>query len=138
MKIHAPRPRHPRTPRGFTLLEMVIVLGIIAMIMGGAIFAMKGIAEGARPQRAKSDMTTFESALSLYKINNNNEYPSTQEGLQALVTPNGIKEIVKDPWGRDYIYRNPGKTDTSKYEIICLGADGQEGTKDDINSQTDL
>ena len=136
MKIPSQRPNRRRNA-AFTLLEMVIVLGIIAMIMGGAIFAMKGISDGARPTQAKADMNAFISALKLYKLNNNG-YPSTQDGLQALVSPSGIKKIVKDPWGREYIYRFPGKTNSNEFEIICLGADGQEGTKDDINSQTDL
>jgi len=127
----------PRARAGFTLLEMVIVLGIIALIMGGAIYAMKGIAQGARPTRAKGDMNSFLSALSLYKINNN-RYPTTQEGLQALVSPNGIQKIVQDPWDRDYIYRFPGKLNPSEPEIISVGPDGQEGTDDDINSQKDL
>ena len=137
MKLNAPRPRRSKVSRGFTLLEMVIVLGIIAMIMGGAIFAMRGIAAGAKPQQVKADMNAFLSALSLYKINNNT-YPSTQQGLQAIVSPNGVKKISKDPWGRDYIYRFPGKSNPSEPEIISVGEDGQEGTGDDINSQKDL
>lgn len=124
-----------RSARGFTLLEMVIVLGIIAMIMGGAIFAMRGIADGAKPQQAKADINAYLSALELYKINNN-KYPSTSEGLAKLASTNKKIKIVQDPWGRDYVYRFPGKIDTSSPEIISLGADGQEGTDDDINSQS--
>ena len=132
------RPTRRRKPSqaGFTLLEMVIVLGIIAMIMGGAIFAMRGIGEGAKPTRAKGDMQTYLNALSLYKTNKN-RYPSTSEGLQALLS-HGVTKIVKDPWDRDYIYRYPGKIDTSMPEIISLGKDGKEGTEDDISSQKDL
>ena len=126
----------PSRHAGFTLLEMVIVLGIIAMIMGGAIFAMRNIGAEAKPTQAKQDINAYLSALSLYKINHNG-YPSTQEGLKAIVSPNGIKKIKPDPWGRDYIYRFPGKVNSSEPEIISLGEDGQEGTKDDIHS-TDL
>jgi len=123
-----------RNQSGFTLLEMVIVLGIIAMIMGGAIFGFRQIAENAKPQQAKSDINSYLSALSLYKINKG-RYPSTQEGLQALVSPNGIKKIVQDPWERDYVYRYPGKANPSEPDLISLGADGQEGTEDDIHSK---
>lgn len=135
MKIHA-KPSHlsrRRPLRGFTLLEMVIVLSIIAMIMGGAIFAMRGIFAGAQPGQAKADISTYLSALQLYKINKG-QYPSTQQGLQALLET-GVTKIVKDPWGRDYIYRFPGKTNSSEPEILSTGKDGQEGTDDDIRSQ---
>ncbi len=128
------KPRTVRRPSGFTLLEMVIVLGIIAMIMGGAIFAMKGIKDDAMPVRAKGDINSYLSALELYKINKG-RYPNTQEGLAALATNNKKIKIVQDPWGRDYLYRFPGKINNSEPEIICLGADGKEGTDDDINSQ---
>lgn len=126
--------RRPHVRSGFTLLEMVIVLGIIAMIMGGAIFAMRGIGSQAKPTQARADINAYLSALSFYKINKG-RYPSTQEGLQALVTSKAMSKINLDPWGRDYLYRFPGKINTSEPEIISLGDDGKEGTEDDINSQ---
>ena len=130
------RIRHHRFARssGFTLLEMVIVLGIIAMIMGGAIYFMKGIKDDTMPIQAKSDINSYLSALELYKINKGH-YPSTQEGLGALAASNKKIKIVQDPWGRDYVYRFPGKINNSEPEIISLGGDGKEGTEDDINSQ---
>jgi len=130
---------HPgiRRRAGFTLLEMVIVLGIIAMIMGGAIFAMRNIASGAKPTQAKADINALLSALSLYKLNKGH-YPSTQEGLKALVTAKSMTKIPMDPWGRDYIYRYPGTIDKNEPEIISVGEDGLEHTEDDINSQQDL
>jgi general secretion pathway protein G len=113
---------------------MVIVLGIIAMIMGGAIFAMRGISASAKPTQAKSDINAMLSALSLYKINKG-RYPTTQEGLKRLVETKGMTKLSLDPWGRDYVYRYPGKVDKNEPEIISLGDDGQENTEDDINSQ---
>ena len=133
MKIHPSR-AHIRRRAGFTLLEMVIVLGIIAMIMGGAIFAMRGISSQAKPTQAKADINAFLSALSLYKLNKGH-YPATQEGLKALVNSKAMTKINLDPWGRDYIYRYPGTIDKNEPEIISLGEDGQENTEDDINSQ---
>lgn len=133
---HYPR-RRPHARTGFTLLEMVIVLGIIAMIMGGMIYGMRQIRDQAKPTQAKSDMNALLSALELYKINNN-RYPTTQEGIAAVMPKNSSKVKRQDPWGRDYIYRFPGKANPSEPEIISLGGDGQEGTDDDINSQTDL
>jgi general secretion pathway protein G len=133
MKLHHPSAKIRRR-RGFTLLEMVIVLGIIAMIMGGAIFAMRGISASAKPTQAKADINSMLSALSLYKINKG-RYPTTQEGLKRLVENKGMTKLNQDPWGRDYIYRYPGKIDKNEPEIISLGDDGQENTEDDINSQ---
>ena len=132
-----PTLRTRRHRSAFTLLEMVIVLGIIAMIMGGMIFGMRQIADRAKPTQVKADMNALLSALELYKINNN-RYPNTQEGLAAAMPKNNSKVKRTDPWGRDYVYRYPGKSNPSEPEIISLGADGQEGTDDDINSQTDL
>lgn len=135
MKInHTSSVRRPRRS-GFTLLEMVIVLGIIAMIMGGAIFAMRGISGQAKPGQAKADINSYLSSLALYKINKG-RYPSSQEGLKVLVETKAMTKLIQDPWGRDYVYRFPGKTNPSEPEIISLGEDGQENTADDINSQT--
>ena len=119
---------------GFTLLEMVIVLGIIAMIAGSAIYGMRKIGDKAKPTQAKGDIKTYVSALMMYKINKG-RFPSSQEGLQALVTSGSMQKLVPDPWGNAYIYRYPGKIDSSEPEIISLGEDGKEGTEDDINSQ---
>ena len=133
MKVPAIPPSASRRS-GFTLLEMVIVLGIIAMIMGGGIYGMKKIADKAKPQQAKADINSFISAISLYKINKS-KYPTTQEGLRALVNGKYLDKLPTDPWDREYIYRYPGKIDKSRPEIISIGEDGQEGTDDDINSQ---
>lgn len=133
MKITHPSFKSHRRS-GFTLLEMVIVLGIIAMIMGGAIFAMRGISGQMKPTQAKADINAYLSALSVYKLNKG-RYPSSQEGLKVLVESKSMKKLVLDPWGRDYVYRFPGKVDKNEPEIISFGEDAQENTADDINSQ---
>ncbi|MBK1882938.1 type II secretion system major pseudopilin GspG [Luteolibacter pohnpeiensis] len=143
MKIQHHRPPYRRS--GFTLLEMVIVLGIIAMILGGAIFSMKKIGNGAKVSQVGADFTAFDSALRMYKLNAGN-YPSTQQGLQALMTKptnapvprrwaQNMNKIPNDPWGKPYIYRNPGKKDPTDFEIVSAGPDGQENTEDDLSSQ---
>ena len=76
----------PATPsirrrKGFTLLEMVIVLGIIAMILGGAIFAMRGIGDAAKLKQVDADFKSLESALQMYKLNAGS-YPTSQQGLR--------------------------------------------------------
>lgn len=144
MKIQRPSRRH-RISAGFTLLEMVIVLGIIAMILGGAIFAMKGIGDSAKLSQVDSDFKTLDTALMSYKLNAGN-FPTTQQGLKSLVekpttTPvprrwsQISKKVPQDPWKQDYIYRFPGKKNANEYEIISKGPDGLENTADDLSSQ---
>ncbi len=144
MKI--PQPSHiRRRTAGFTLLEMVIVLGIIAMILGGAIFAMKGIGDNAKLNQAEADFKSIDTALMSYKLSAGN-YPTTQQGLKALVekptstpVPRRWSQIMKkaplDPWKNEYVYRFPGKKVPSEPEIISKGPDGQENTGDDLSSQ---
>lgn len=130
---------------GFTLLEMVIVLGIIAMILGGAIFAMKGIGDAAKLRQAEADFKSLESALQMYKLNAG-QFPTTSQGLKALqdkptTTPvprrwvQVMNKIPEDPWGSPYGYRFPGKKRASEPEIISKGPDLQENTQDDLSSQ---
>ena len=130
---------------GFTLLEMVIVLGIIAMIMGGAIFVMKGISDSGALTVARGDFNSIENGLQMYR-NNARSYPSQAQGLEALVDrptsaprPKSWVRIMDsvplDPWNNEYKYKYPGSKDRTRPEIISLGKDGLEGTEDDLSSQ---
>ncbi len=145
MKIHSTTAIRRRA--GFTLLEMVIVLGIIAMILGGAIFAMKGIGDAAKLKQVEADFKSLESALQMYKLNAGT-YPTTQQGLKALqdkpsTTPvprrwvQVMNKIPNDPWGAPYSYRFPGKKRANEFEIVSKGPDGMENTGDDLSSQDD-
>lgn len=131
--------------RGFSLLEMVIVLGIIALILGAAISFSGGITGAARDQAAEAKMREFSAKLETYRMVAGT-YPSQVQGLQALVEKptsapeprrwkQQFKNLPKDPWGQDYLYYYPGKTDSSGFEIISKGEDMEEGTDDDISSQ---
>lgn len=144
MKINNPSSRIRRTS-GFTLLEMVIVLGIIAMILGGAIFAMKGIGDSAKISQTESDFKTIDTALMSYKLLAGS-YPTTQQGLKALVEKpttspaprrwnQTSKKVPIDPWKNDYGYRFPGKKNANEPEIFSKGQDGIENTADDLSSQ---
>jgi general secretion pathway protein G len=146
MKIH-PTIVKIRRRAAFTLLEMVIVLGIIAMILGGAIFAMKGIGDAAKLKQVESDFKSLESALQMYKLNAGT-YPTSQQGLKALVDkPSGtpvprrwvqvMTKVQPDPWGSPYSYRFPGKKRANEFEMISKGPDGLENTADDLSSQDD-
>ncbi len=146
MKIQ--RPSRPyRRAAGFTLLEMVIVLGIIAMILGGAIFAMRGIGDAAKLRQVETDFKSFDSALRMYKLNAGS-FPSSSQGLLALrdkptSTPvprrwvQVMNKVPNDPWDQPYVYFFPGKKKSADFEIVSTGPDGKVGTDDDLSSQDD-
>jgi general secretion pathway protein G len=145
MKTNSYTQRNKRNLKGFTLLEMVIVLGIIGLIIGGAISVMGKVGEGAAIQRVKGDFNSLGSVLKMYKINNG-FYPSTAQGLKALVTrPGGAPapkswtaladKVPLDPWGQEYTYKFPGSKVATEFELVTKGKDGQSGTEDDMSSQ---
>ena len=122
---------------GFTLIEVLIVMAILALIFGLIVPQLAGRQEGAQVDKAKIDMSSLENVLEMYRVDNNH-YPSTEQTLQALVSkPNGfpepkrynsggyLKRLQKDPWGNDYIYQSPGEH--GDFDIITFGADGRPG-----------
>jgi general secretion pathway protein G len=147
MKIHSPKHNIRRSlSKGFTLLEIVIVLGIIAVIIGGSIVGLNKLGDGAKIQRAEADFGNLKAAVLNYKMLAGNA-PTTQQGLEALFvkptsppipkrwTSAGTKGVPLDPWNVPYRYRNPGKKDASDFEIYTFGPDGLENTDDDMSSQ---
>lgn len=126
-----------RLNRGFTLIEIMVVVAIIAILGAAVVPLVMDRPDQARQVKAKQDIKSMEAALDLYRLDNFN-YPSTDQGLEALVQkPTGdpepanwkdggyLKQLAKDPWGREYIYISPGET--GDFDIISLGRDGQEG-----------
>jgi len=120
-----------------TLIEImvvVVILGILAAIVAPNVI---GQLDRAAVAKAKQDIRAYETALNLYRLDNF-KYPTTDQGLQALVTqpndptvrnwrPGGyISGLRKDPWGNDYVYVHPGQRG-GEYDLYSLGADGQEG-----------
>jgi len=128
-----------------TLIEILVVLVLIGIVMGivGSNFIGKG--EEAKRKAAKIEINQIGQTLDLYKLETG-KYPTTQEGLQALITaPSGVnnwngpywkkESLPKDPWNNEYKYASPGQH--GAYDIISLGADGREGGEGpnkDINS----
>lgn len=143
MKLNQDRRNRARMARGFSLLEMVIVLGIIALILGAAITFSGGLKGAASDTAARAKIREISSKLEAYKLSTG-QYPTEQQGLQALVdepTPvprrwkQQFRKLPKDPWGADYVYKYPGTKDKRTFELISVGEDGELNTKDDISSQ---
>lgn len=138
-----------KNKKGFTLIELLVViliLGLLAGIVGPRLF---GHADEARQTKAKVQIENLSSALKMYKIDNG-RYPSTEQGLEALVSQPqsgdipkkwkkggylAKKQVPKDPWDNEYVYLSPGVHDD--FDITSYGADGVSGGEDidkDINS----
>lgn len=133
-----------RTSKGFTLLEVMVVIVILGILASMVVPNLIGNQEKASLQKAVSDVTALETSLSLYKLDNY-KYPSTEQGLEALVTqtdieplprrfPDGgyLKRLPQDPWGNEYQLLNPGEQ--GKIDIFSMGPDGEAGTEDDIGN----
>lgn len=122
-----------RKDAGFTLVEMLVVVSIVAVLMAAVAINLLPKRDEAMVQRAKADLRTIESALELYRLDNFN-YPTESEGLEALTTPttsNGVtrepylKREPIDPWGQPYVYVFPGEN--GAYDLLSYGADSQPG-----------
>jgi general secretion pathway protein G len=124
-----------RAQRGFTLVEMLVVITIIGLIMSLVGPRVLNYLSESKIKAARIQIQSFASAIDLFYLDAG-RYPTSAEGLAALVKPvaglnawNGpyLKggAVPNDPWGKPYVYRAPGER--SAYEIISYGADGQEG-----------
>lgn len=122
---------------GYTLMEIMLVVAIIAVLAGGVIIKMTGILDVTKIQRSEQDIANIYSALKLYEARNN-QMPDQSQGLDALVSPpttgtppsNWVKlmdSLPIDPWNTPYQYRNPGKRDPSGVDVYSLGPSRKEG-----------
>ena len=120
--------------QGFTLLEIMVVVVIIGLLAAAVVPQLMGNVDRAAIQRAKQDVRQIENSLNLYRLDNF-RYPSTTEGLQALVSNPGeanapnwrqvLKSIPRDPWDQPYHYASPGQH--GDFDVFTYGADRQEG-----------
>lgn len=135
--------------RGFTLIELMVVIVILGILAGLIIPRIMGRPEEAKRLKANMQIESLETALKLYKLDNG-MYPDTEQGLQALVEqpetgtqPKSWRKggyldkgkVPKDPWGNEFVYLSPGVH--GEYDIISYGADGVSGGDEknkDINS----
>lgn len=128
--------------QGFTLVEMLLVLVILAVLAAIVIPKLSGRTQQAKETAAKSDISGYSLALDAYEVDTG-AYPSS---LDALVNqPNNVqnwrgpylKKIAPDPWGNDYIYTYPAKNSASGYDLMSVGPDGRAGGDDDITNWSD-
>jgi general secretion pathway protein G len=133
--------------RGFTLIEIMVVVIIIGLLAAVIVPQVVDKVDQARVTKAKQDIQSLETALTMFRLDNS-KYPTTDQGLAALVTqptdpsikhwrPGGyLQRVSKDPWGNEYQYVYPG-THGKEYDLFTLGADGQpggDGTNADIGN----
>ena len=136
--------------RGFTLIELMVVIVILGILAGLIVPRIMSRPEEAKQAKARIQIESLETALKLYRLDNGN-YPTTEQGIQALVEAPTVGalakkwreggylekgKVPKDPWGNDYVYLSPGTQ--GDYEIISYGADGEqggEGKDKDISSR---
>lgn len=133
-----------KTQKGFTILEVMIVIAILGMMASLVVGNLMDSADEAKVQSTAIEIKNLESILDLYKLKAG-QYPTTEQGLEALVsapeiepTPrnypaNGfLDELPQDKWGNDYQLINPGEM--GKFDLFSVGPDGEAGTEDDIGN----
>jgi len=131
---------YSRIRRGFTLIELLLVMVILAVLAAIVVPKFTSRTKQAKETAAKTDISAFDLALDSFEVDNGH-YPSSDEGLNALMTQPSdatnwkgpyLKKLPNDPWGRPYVYRYPGQHNTNGYDVLSIGEDGQEGTADDV------
>jgi general secretion pathway protein G len=129
-----------RSNAGFSLVEILVVLVIMGLLISVVAPTVLNRADEARVQKAQADFKAIETALKIYRLDNY-VYPTTEQGLEALVEPSTMSpeprnfkeggyltELPIDPWGRPYLYLSPGEH--KEIDIYSLGADGLSGGED--------
>lgn len=143
MKMRSFSPLRRAAAAAFTLMEIMLVVTIIALLAGLAIFKMGGVVGVGETAAARADLQSFRTALIAYRATAGT-FPSTAQGLQSLVRrPEGEPkplmwrkvfdgDIKQDPWRHDFVYKCPGDKNTTSYDLYSVGEDGRPGTEDDI------
>ena len=130
--------RRSGAQRGMTLVEIMVVVVIISLVATVVGVSVLSRLDEARKSLAKTQIHNIADALDLYKLSMRN-YPSTAEGLQALVAPKNnekpfLDKVPKDPWGNDYVYIFPGQHNPGGFDIMSYGQDSVPGGGDDIGN----
>jgi general secretion pathway protein G len=121
--------KRERGEAGFTLVELMVVIVIIGLLATVVLINVMPAADRANAIKAQADIATLEQAAEMYRLSKL-DYPTTGEGLQALVAGGFVKRLPADPWGNPYRYAAPG-TDGRPFDIFSYGADGRQGGEGD-------
>ncbi|HMP61730.1 MAG TPA: type II secretion system major pseudopilin GspG [Phenylobacterium sp.] len=134
-------PRRPAAEAGFTLVELMVVVVILGLLATVVMINVLPSQDRAMREKAKADISILEQALDTYRLENL-AYPTTEQGLRALVEPpagpsrphryrqgGSIRRLPEDPWGNPYQYANPGRQ--GRYDVYSFGADGAPGGEGD-------
>lgn len=135
--------RTERRDRGFTLIELMVVMMLLAILAAAIVPNVVGKSDKAKHTKAKTDIAMIESLLDQYYLDMG-RYPTVDEGLRALYFkpedddgswkgPYPKKPIPDDPWGNPYMYESPGTHSNAPYEVASFGKDGEEGGEGDYN-----
>ncbi|MGZ4964987.1 MAG: type II secretion system major pseudopilin GspG [Limisphaerales bacterium] len=128
--------------RGFTLIELMLVLVILSILAAIVVPKFSGRTEQARQTAAQTQISSFGTALDAFEVDNG-YYPKGRNGLQDLVQQPReaqnwkgpyVKDIPTDPWQHPYIYECPGKRNPSSYDLSSAGPDGRTGNEDDVTN----
>ena len=126
-------------------MEMILVLGIIALLLSAGVYYMVGVIGSGEEAKVKADVQAISANLIRYQTKSRS-LPTQEQGLMALAErpttppePSAWTQMMKrqaliDPWAKEYQYRNPGKHNPDSFDVYSLGKDGKEGTEDDIGN----
>lgn len=148
-KLHRLGSSVGKSQQGFTLIEIMVVVVILGILAGLIVPKIMDKPEEAKRTKAEVQIKALEQALKFYKLDNG-KYPTTEQGLQALVEPPAVGNLAKkwktggylekgrvpkDPWGNDFVYISPGLH--SDFDLLSYGSDGEpggDGHDEDINN----
>jgi len=129
---------------GFTLIELMVVIVILGLLASMVLPSVFGNKDKADRQKVVTDISAYENGLEMYRLDNS-RYPTTDQGLDALISKPSldpiprnyreegyVKRLANDPWGNPYLMLSPGEN--GKVDIYSVGLDGEEGTDDDIGN----
>lgn len=135
MKLLSPLPFRARR-RGFTLMELLLVLAIIGLLMGGGAAVYSGIMDSAKVTKTQTKLGILGGQIQLYSSQKGGRLPTQSAGLQALKAAGMVRsdEELTDAWGQPLIYTFPAKRGGDKYDLWSKGPDNLENTADDVGN----